>query len=801
MPAEQELRLRKLAKSLHQALRGSEAQDKEFEGLFLHKKFLSETSGTEKTHSKVSFIKFWLNRFQTEYPDQGDLLSRRFLAKESTKSIASSVSLSQEQVNRLQKAAIEALAAWILVQEEEQEKEFELSLINSIPSPSYTQLFGAEKITSLLSQLLKPGKSPWVVSLVGLGGIGKSALADWTIRSLIPNFPYQGLFWHRIDGTQERSAQKDGLLDQLSRRFLTGTIPWNEQLPELRKYLRTHSCVIVFDNLDGELKDPELIEALLDLANPSKFLLTSRQLPSPLAQVYAIPVAELEQKPAMELLLYELSQRGMQTAKADLCKQMAEIYARTGGNPFALRLVAGLLQAWSLPVILNTLQERVAGHIDEMYNGIFEKNWQALTDVARRALVSMPVVGVEGTQDQHLLAISGLDETSLYAALFELRQRSLLEMRGSILEPRYGIHHLTETFLRNQIAKKESGFRKPFASAIHTNLVFWNKQLQLQPIAQVLRDEGGNLKRAVEFGFEFEQDQLTRKLLNNLFPAILKVGKAQDWIRYFMRALDRFTKDYPSSSSLFYQLGALHWQMEQTEDALTAFQKSLKIAKQHDLHRLRAVAQLGICLSLWSAQDSEQARQAAELAEKVLEDIAGEDPLRIRGSAILGIIAFADKKYEQAISFFQEALDNIPSEEVSIRVQLELDLGLSLQAAGKMDDALEKYNTAAALVNSLPDSRKYLANIEILRASLHYKNGKMDAAKAALERAAQLLRSNSRNLSARALVEGQLGRVHFRAGETEKAIYFLGSAAKLWGRIGNSWMLADTLDALDIAKK
>jgi tetratricopeptide (TPR) repeat protein len=248
-------------------------------------------------------------------------------------------------------------------------------------------------------------------------------------------------------------------------------------------------------------------------------------------------------------------------------------------------------------------------------------------------------------------------------------------------------------------------------------------------------------------------------------------------------------------------LGALHWQLEQTEDALAAFRKSLEIAERHDLHRVRIVAQLGICLSLWSAQDSERAWQESELAEKVLEDVAKEDPLRIRGSAILGIIAFAVKKYERAISFFQEALNRIPSEEVPIRVQLELDLGLSLQAAGRMEDASKKYNSAAALLNSLPDSGKYLANIEILRATLHYQEKKMDAALAALERAAKLLRLDSDSLSTRALVEGQLGRVHFRAGETEKAIYFLGSAAKLWGQMGNSWMLADTLEALDIAKK
>jgi hypothetical protein len=478
MPTTRDLRFRKLARALHQALRGSEGPEKEIEGLFLYKKILAEASGAGTAIVNLALIQYLLSAFHAEYPDQANLLSRRFLAKESTKSIASSVSLSQEQINRLQKAAIEVLTDWILVQDGRQEKEFELSLINSLPTPSYTQLFGAEKITSVLSQLLKPGKPPWVISLVGLGRLGKSALADWTIRGLIPSFPYQDLFWHRTGGEQGQTVQKDQLLDQLSRRFLTGTIPWSEQIPELRKYLKAHACLIVFDNLDGELGDPELNQALLDLANPSKFLLTSRQLPSPLAQVYAIPITELEQKPAIDLLLYEVAQRGMQNARADLQQHIEGIYARTGGNPLALRLVAGLLQAWSLQTVLNSLQERAAADVEEMYDGIFEKSWQALSDPARQLLVSMPLVGVGGAREQHLRAICGLNDASLHAALFELRQRSLLEMRGSILEPLYGIHHLTETFLRNQIEIKGSGFRKSFESAVRLNLSFWNKQLR-----------------------------------------------------------------------------------------------------------------------------------------------------------------------------------------------------------------------------------------------------------------------------------------------------------------------------------
>ena len=46
----------------------------------------------------------------------------------------------------------------------------------------------------------------------------------------------------------------------------------------------------------------------------------------------------------------------------------------------------------------------------------------------------------------------GLDEAAFWPAVQELRARSLLEVRGSLDEKRYGIHRLTQSFVRTEIA-------------------------------------------------------------------------------------------------------------------------------------------------------------------------------------------------------------------------------------------------------------------------------------------------------------------------------------------------------------
>lgn len=127
------------------------------------------------------------------------------------------------------------------------------------------------------------------------------------------------------------------------------------------------------------------------------------------------------------------------------------IYSRTGGNPLALKLTVGLLHAWPLETVLTSLDQGPGGDVEALYRHIFESSWQTLSPDAHQLLQAMPLAGDKGAEINQLQTISGLAEIKLREAIKELVTRSLIEMRTSSEQPCYGIHGLTDTFLRGQL--------------------------------------------------------------------------------------------------------------------------------------------------------------------------------------------------------------------------------------------------------------------------------------------------------------------------------------------------------------
>ena len=91
------------------------------------------------------------------------------------------------------------------------------------------------------------------------------------------------------------------------------------------------------------------------------------------------------------------------------------------------------------------------GPVEELYRHIYWQSWRTLSEPARTLLQAMPLVAESGGEPAYLQAISGLDEEDFWPALSQLRSRSLLEVRGTLEEKRYGVHRLTETFVRTEV--------------------------------------------------------------------------------------------------------------------------------------------------------------------------------------------------------------------------------------------------------------------------------------------------------------------------------------------------------------
>ena len=386
------------------------------------------------------------------------VLRSRFLDQDTLMMVANRMNVSEYTVSRLQRAAIEEVTRILLAQEQALRREKALELESLLPPSSYTRLFGLEATSEELTAQLLSTDAPWVTALVGIGGIGKTSLADNAVRRAIRAFHFAGVIWlrsqpHTMSGTSlSPQLAFQELLDNLARQLLPGApAPTHEQrLVQVRRELNLKPYLIVVDNLEAEEETAYVLSHLGSLANPSKFLLTTRTRPRQ-SSVYIRSLNELSLADAAHLLRHHARDINVQAMEEARDEDIELIYNAVGGNPLALKLVASLLDIMPLPQLLDDLVDVRSGAVEELYHHIYRKTWHSLSEDGRSLLRAMPLISETGAGPDYLASISGLEETRLWPAIQELRSRSLLEVRGNLREKQYGIHRLTETFLRSEI--------------------------------------------------------------------------------------------------------------------------------------------------------------------------------------------------------------------------------------------------------------------------------------------------------------------------------------------------------------
>ncbi len=396
------------------------------------------------------------------------VLRARFVEEQITRQVAAGLHASPDQVNRWQRLAIESLTQIIYSEERKRRDKRYEELLAALPVPPYTQLFGFEEIREEICTQLVRAAEPYVVAIAGMGGIGKTSLADAVVRQLIPRLAFEQVVW--LTASQgpfgrppiAEEAFWDLLLSSLCESLSIGNegLDVQEKMEKLAVALRERPTLVVIDNLEKERHTQYVLGQSRQLVKPSKFLLTTRARPTVAAPAFFRSVEELAFNDAADLLRHHAQTIGSQALAAADEVDYEAIYAVTGGNPLALKLVTGLAAVLPLRQILDGLTSSRLGPIEEMYRHVYWEAWRSLSESGQQLLQTMPLVAENGALPQQMQAMSGLAEEVLWPAITELFSRSLLEVRGDMRERRYSIHRLTETFLRTEIIdwpEEESG--------------------------------------------------------------------------------------------------------------------------------------------------------------------------------------------------------------------------------------------------------------------------------------------------------------------------------------------------------
>ncbi|HEU5097886.1 MAG TPA: ATP-binding protein, partial [Roseiflexaceae bacterium] len=245
---------------------------------------------------------------------------------------------------------------------------------HNLPQRSYTRFVGRQAELEKLTQLLlpHPRSRHFIVTLDGIGGVGKSALAlelAYRYRDGYAALPeperFEAIVWVSAKrtlltagGIQQRQQTFNTLAD-LYREIATvleqPAIPQadaNERRGLIERALTAQRTLLIVDNLET-IDDEELLSLLREIPDPTKVIMTTRHR---IDIAYTIRLTGMPEPDARVLMMVEAARKGVElTLGSDIGEHSSassssasaavldELYRKTGGIPLAIVWSIGLI--------------------------------------------------------------------------------------------------------------------------------------------------------------------------------------------------------------------------------------------------------------------------------------------------------------------------------------------------------------------------------------------------------------------------------------------------------------------------
>lgn len=644
-----------------------------------------------------------------------------------------------------------------------------LSRLDPLPDQ---HLYGVETAQVTLETVIQKQVRPWLIAIDGIGGIGKTTLAHRLAQSVIQAQVFADLGW--ISAKQETLSVESGLqasakpvltvetltdllLEQLAIEVAPTASAQEKRLILFRRLKQTPTFIII-DNLETVSDYQALLPYLRHLANPSKFLLTTRHSLKAQADVYSFSLNELSQDDALALIRDEADLRGNTTLATAEPAQLNRIYQVVGGNPLALKMVIGQVAFMPLDTILTQLQHAQGQDVDDLYTYIYWQAWQLMNEETRNLFVSLPVYPNGTFAD--LADSTQLAQRQLQQSLQHLITLSLVIVGGDVDQPRYRLHRLTETFLLNEVLKwqqptTESAeptkpveqphqrYQALFQNKVAYALNVWHQHEAIRKVdVPILTKAQESILRIISFGLGVADFwPQVRELVQGFTPYMERRGHWDEWNRILLRAIAAADQvaDHNAEITLTSLLARLYQRQSKPEKTIYHYRRSIRLAREADnqFELARACSNLGYLfideehwwrsemLSCWALgifegldsdhgkahthnhlgllytrqEDWHKAESHLKQACTIWEQKEDQFAL-IEGCANLGVLYIEKKNYQLALDFLERA--NLFAEQVgeeAMRGTIYMNLGVVFRMRQNYNKAKWHYDQAEEIFN------------------------------------------------------------------------------------------------------
>ena len=426
---------------------------------------------------------------------------------------------------------------------------FEGFVLENLPSREYSEFIGREdKIEEIQKMLLH--EKVHVLSIDGIGGVGKSALALEITHKLKEEKIFDAIIWvsakrdkltfSGIVDIENTFDNLEDLFNEILKVFKEddflkhGSIETKEKM--VLELLKNNHCLIVVDNLET-INDAKLKNFLIDIDFPSesKVLITSRKR---LGQVeYVIYLDKFTLKETRDFVESQLESRSFSgTCTENL---LTDIYSKTGGVPLDIKVIV----PW---IVEGKIHDKFIVDIDketDILKFCFEKVFnEFLSDQSRKLFCVLSQAPSE-ISETALRFVSELQDEEFNESLSSLINYSLIykKYKDSEAEESFGMLPLTQEFGKMMSGTKFVGLKEKINKS-------YLRFIELSQSEEHSAKKAIAINKAEEAGRLFSKGELDAA--EKLFKEAINYDKDCDYALYLFSIYSKERQDYGRAASL-----------------------------------------------------------------------------------------------------------------------------------------------------------------------------------------------------------------------------------------------------------
>jgi tetratricopeptide (TPR) repeat protein len=478
-------------------------------------------------------------------------------------------------------------------------------LYHNLPQPDYGQFIGREKELAKIHQLLLPyPRSRYhIITIDGIGGIGKSALAleaacryvrDWA--TLPDDERFDAVIWVSAkqtvltaEGIISRHTELHSLNDIYTTIAVTlerGDIAQarvEERSAMIAHALTRQRTLLIIDNLET-VDDEQVVAFIREVPDPTKVIVTTRQR---IDAAQSVRLVEMPWEDAQNLIAQECEKKNVELDSKDARR----LYDRTGGVPLAL--------VWSVSRValgegIDTILRRLGHPSNDIAQFCLEGVMQTLRGDDTYELLVASALFAQDAPREALCYVAGVkDEMSCADGLILLERLSLLNRYAD----QFSLLPLTRSYLEHELNQMPDFARAAYErmAAYYTQLVsvppeartgvpYWDGSLY-NADAPRLQREWKNLEHIIQWTLDERRYNTALALFLPIVHLLNAWGLWDERLR-LGRGMCQAANCLGDSSEAWLWIDAIGWvclQRRQALECINALKSGRLVAQQFGL--------------------------------------------------------------------------------------------------------------------------------------------------------------------------------------------------------------------------